>query len=554
MTMTPHAATPPQARGRLATTSIAELLAMALERRSSGSFVFETPSKDKSALVVASGRVTKVRTAEPVDPLGRLLTDGGVIDRATLERALRVAQERKDPLGEALVQLDAVDRQVIERTLREQLGRRLSWLAELPGQSAFGFYANVDFLEDRPECSGDPLSLIWRCMRDGRLPPPRQETVLSALGMRRLGLGTRGSLYRFDLSPRVRSGIESLSVRPLPLDALIALTGLADALARRLIYTLLITHQLEPLPVQSAPSARSSVPPDAATAAAVSQSSRPGASSSSRLPSSQMPPARASQAPAAPASQAPSARASQAPAAPASHAPSARASQTPAAPASQAPSARASQAPAAPSSHAPSARASQAPAAPASQATSARASQVPPTSQPSTDRPSQVPERVEHALERASRLVRERARAEGAAEASRAVEAADEHITKKQFADAERLMRAACNADPSNPEYLALHAWLRVQIGEHAVPAFAAQIVSALDRAVMKAPTSVPVRFRRAQVLKRLGRDDEAYKDFRFVARRAPDHLDAVREVRLHMIRTRNKQKQSGVFSKLFHR
>jgi tetratricopeptide (TPR) repeat protein len=165
-----------------------------------------------------------------------------------------------------------------------------------------------------------------------------------------------------------------------------------------------------------------------------------------------------------------------------------------------------------------------------------------------------VPERVEHALERASRLVRERARAEGAAEASRAVEAAEEHITKKQFADAERLMRAACNADPSNPEYLALHAWLRVQIGEHAVPAFAAQIVSALDRAVMKAPTSVPVRFRRAQVLKRLGRDDEAYKDFRFVARRAPDHLDAVREVRLHMIRTRNKQKQSGVFSKLFHR
>jgi hypothetical protein len=530
MTTTPHAATPPQARGRLATTSIAELLAMALERRSSGSFVFETPSKDKSALVVASGRVTKVRTAEPVDPLGRLLTDGGVIDRATLERALRVAQERKDPLGEALVQLDAVDRQVIERTLREQLGRRLSWLAELPGQSAFGFYANVDFLEDRPECSGDPLSLIWRCMRDGRLPPPRQETVLSALGTRRLGLGTRGSLYRFDLSPRVRSSIESLSVRPLPLDALIPLTGLADALARRLIYTLLITHQLEPLPVQSVPSARSSVPPDAAAAAAVSQSSRPGASSSSRLPSSRIPPARASHAPAAPASHAPSARASQAPTAPAS------------------------QAPTAPASQAPSARASQAPAAPASQAPSARASQVPPTSQPSTDRPSQVPERVEHALERASRLVRERARAEGAAEASRAVEAAEEHITKKQFADAERLMRAACNADPNNPEYMALHAWLRVQIGEHAVPAFAAQIVSALDRAVMKAPTSVPVRFRRAQVLKRLGRDDEAYKDFRFVARRAPDHLDAVREVRLHMIRTRNKQKQSGVFSKLFLR
>jgi predicted Zn-dependent protease len=194
------------------------------------------------------------------------------------------------------------------------------------------------------------------------------------------------------------------------------------------------------------------------------------------------------------------------------------------------------------------------PSARASQMPPARASQVPPASQPPTERPSQAPDRVEHALERASRLVRERARAEGAAEAARAIEAAQDHVTKKQYADAEPLVRAACNADPDNPEYLALHAWLRVQIGEHAVPAFAAQIVSALDRAVMKAPMSVPVRFYRAQVLKRLGRDEEAYKDFRFVARRAPDQLDAVREVRLHAIRTRNKQKQSGVFSRLFHR
>ena len=67
-------------------------------------------------------------------------------------------------------------------------------------------------------------------------------------------------------------------------------------------------------------------------------------------------------------------------------------------------------------------------------------------------------------------------------------------------------------------------------------------------------PSSVPVRLYRAQVLKRLGRDEDAYKDFRFVARRNPEHLDAVREVRLHLIRARNKQKRSGVFARLFLR
>ena len=93
-----------------------------------------------------------------------------------------------------------------------------------------------------------------------------------------------------------------------------------------------------------------------------------------------------------------------------------------------------------------------------------------------------------------------------------------------------------------------------MQNGELGVPHLAAQIMGALDRAVLKAPASVTVRFYRAQALKRLGRDEEAYRDFRFVACRAPDHIDAVREVRLHMMRTRNEQKRSGVFSKLFVR
>jgi Flp pilus assembly protein TadD len=176
-------------------------------------------------------------------------------------------------------------------------------------------------------------------------------------------------------------------------------------------------------------------------------------------------------------------------------------------------------------------------------APSVRSSSVPP-----------APDRVEHALERASRLVRERTRAEGAAEAARAVEAAREPINRKQYAEAEALVRKAVSLDPGNAEFLALHAWLRMQNGELGVAALAAQIVAALDRAVMKAPTNAVVRFQRAQVLKRLGRDEDAYKDFRFVARRNPEHIDAVREVRLYLMRTRNKQKQSGVFSKLFLR
>jgi tetratricopeptide (TPR) repeat protein len=462
----------PIARGHLSTTSLAELLVLALERRLNGSFVFETPVSDKSALVVAGGRVTKVRTAEPVEPLGLLLTESGLIDQATLQQGLRLAQERNDRLGDALIQLDALDRAVLERTLREQLGRRLSWLGQLPEASAYGFYANVDFLEDRPACGTDPLTLIWRCIREGRGPHPRQEAVLSALGARPLRLASRAMLDRFDLSPRERACFESLRTRPLTLEALVELTGLEYVRARRSVYALLMTRQLEPLALASTmpPPLRPSSPP----ASDARGSSRPGAAEAT-------PPSRT-------------------------------------APPSVAPPAEAG----------------------------------PPSRAPSS--PAPASERVEHALERASRLVRERTRAEGAAEAARAVESARESIERKQFGEAEALVRKACGLDPSNAEYLALHAWLRMQNGELGVPALAAQIVAALDRAVMKAPTSIAVRFQRAQVLKRLGRDEDAYKDFRFVARRNPDLIDAVREVRLHLMRTRNKQKQSGVFSKLFLR
>lgn len=469
----------PMARGLLSMTSLAELLVLALDRRLSGSFVFETPVSEKSALVVLAGRVTKVRTAAPVEPLGRLLTDSGIIDRATLEHALRRAHERNDRLGDALVELEALDRSVLERTLREQLGRRLAWLGQLPDESAYGFYSEVDLLEDRPECGTDPVALIWRCLREAREPHPRHEAALAALVERPLRLASGAVLERFDLSTSERACFESLRARPLPLDAIVQLTGVAASQARRAIYALLITRQLEPLPMPTPLPLSTPLPP------------------SPPLQSTILPPAP----------RAAAARASEAP----------RPSQTAAVTARP------------PEPH--------------------RRRSVPASSEaPATS------DRLEHALERASRLVRERTRAEGAADAARAVESARESIARKRYADAEALLRHACQADPGNPEHLALHAWLRVQNGELALPGQAAQIVAALDRAVMKAPTSVAVRLQRAEVLKRLGRDEDAYKDFRFVARRDPQHLDAVREVRLYLMRTRDKQKQSGVFSRLFLR
>ncbi|HVZ33111.1 MAG TPA: hypothetical protein VG963_11845, partial [Polyangiaceae bacterium] len=138
--------------------------------------------------------------------------------------------------------------------------------------------------------------------------------------------------------------------------------------------------------------------------------------------------------------------------------------------------------------------------------------------------------------------------------AEAAYQAALGRIGRKQFDAAEALARAASEAEPSNAEYLALHAWVRAQLGQLSDPRAVAQIVAALDRAVHQQRDSSVLRLYRAQVLKRLGRDEDAYKDFCFILRREPRHLDAAREVRLYRLRRRNAGKKLGVFSKLFLR
>jgi hypothetical protein len=495
--MAKAAGTSPLVRGRLTTTSVAELLVFALERRLSGSFVFETPLSDKSALVVAGGGVTKVRTAQTVEPLGRVLTRSGVIDDAVLELGLRLAREQKDRLGETLVRLNEVRPEALGAALRDQLGRRLCWLERLPRESAYGFYADVDFLEDSPSCGADPLALIWRCLQEGQTPHPREQELLSALGTRPLVLRQHDALDHLALSEGERAWLGRARKGPQSLGALLAGGGLDPARARRLIHALLVLHLIEVAPGH--PSSASPTPGSSAPARASAGSLLPPAGSLLPPAGSLLPPAGSLLPPASSLLPPPSSR-------PPSGAP-------PCAP---------------PRNTAPVPRGS--------------------STRPPGDR-------VEHALERASRLVRERTRAEGAEAAARALGAARELIERKRYDAAEQQARKARDADPNDAEVLALHAWLRMQTGELSTPAFAAQIMAALDRAVMKAPESVSVRSYRAQVLKRLGRDEEAFRDFRFVARHAPDQLDAVREVRLHLMRARNKDdktKQSGVFSKLF--
>jgi tetratricopeptide (TPR) repeat protein len=440
-------------RGLLSTVSLGELLVSALEHRLHGSFVFETTEGKKGALFVDAGCVTKARTPDAVEPLGRLLHEAKVIDAAAIESGLARAGQTGRRFGEALIELGAATREQISAALAEQLGRRVSLLARWPGSSAYGFYADRDFLPGSAVSEADPLALIWRALRDAPELTSAQQAALTALTGRKLRLYAAAVPERLALSESEQLVINALRTRPRAIEELLRAALLDGEKLKRLMYTLTRTHQIDQGPSLPPPGARTQPPPGART--------RP-----------------------------------------------------PTAGRVSAPPARASGRPSAPSLR-----------------------------PPSSLRPAERRESTQ-SLHPTDPVVLARARAN--------YDAAREHVQRQQFEPAAQLARKACEEDTGNAEYLALHAWLRAQLGELQNPDHAALIVAALDRAALKERESVSIRFYRGQVLNRLGREEEALRDFRFVLRREPGHVDAARELRLHDMRKR--EKRPSLLAKLFLR
>ena len=127
------------------------------------------------------------------------------------------------------------------------------------------------------------------------------------------------------------------------------------------------------------------------------------------------------------------------------------------------------------------------------------------------------------------------------------------HFKRGALDEAFALLEQACMVEPDQAQYRALHAWLRVQRGElkPGTPA-AAEILKVLSWAVRELRHDLEIRMYRGRVLQRLGRKDEAIRDFAVVASMDETNLEAIREVRLHRAREERKAASSGTWTKFF--
>jgi tetratricopeptide (TPR) repeat protein len=136
--------------------------------------------------------------------------------------------------------------------------------------------------------------------------------------------------------------------------------------------------------------------------------------------------------------------------------------------------------------------------------------------------------------------------------AEKAFAAAQIHLQRGALGEALAHIEKACIAEPEHAQYRALHAWLRVARGELTDGPVAEEILTTLSWAMRQRRDDLEIRMYRGRVLQRLGRNEEAMRDFSVVASLDETNLEAVREVRLQQARVEHKAATSGVWTRLF--
>lgn len=529
-------------RGTFAETPLPELLVTLLDGSVAGTLVVQETDGSKSAVLIIRGAPAKARLAHNPVFLGEVLVDLGIIDEATRRSTLEEALQTRRPHGQVLLARGRVDDTSLYVGLREQLHRQTLALCELPAETIFGIYP-VNYLESwgpTSEWRVKPLPLVWRALCD-KTPLPRVEQIVAQLAHRELRMRFEAPVGRYRLDKNELALVNVLRAKPQPVGPLLASGVGSEERVRRAVYALVVTRQLElgpnmqdPVGAHEPPESPQSVPPPAM---------RP----KSRGPA---PPGAAAQA---------SAQSPQAPRAATGQA--RRSSEEVQSFRKEVEERRAREA-----------------------ATYYELIGVERGADTSTIRgaffqlakrwhPDRLTDELSDLREIVTKTfahmseahqvltdedqrrkydelldsggVDEQQQVMAVIRAAGAFQKAEVLVRKRDFAGALEEARAAYDGDPEQAEYGALYAHLltRDQSGD------VMEALGILDKAVESEPDNVRIRWYRGQLLKKIGNEPRAIRDFKHIVNLKPHHVEALREIRLYEMRKSSDPKMQRTSS-----
>jgi hypothetical protein len=134
-----------------------------------------------------------------------------------------------------------------------------------------------------------------------------------------------------------------------------------------------------------------------------------------------------------------------------------------------------------------------------------------------------------------------RARPSSPVDAAKVYKEAEAALENRQLKLAEELCRRAYELAPDVGRYAAMLVWIDAERSVDAPPEHVKPLILKLDRIIGDDPHCEEALFYRATLLKRIGNDDAALRDFNRVVALNPRHIDAAREVRLYEMRKKKR-------------
>jgi tetratricopeptide (TPR) repeat protein len=236
----------PTAEGSLAKTPLTHLLVYMLDQGLTGSTVLENPGGPPHIVYFLGGRPAKMRLGKAVEPLDRVLLDLGLLDQATLQASLLTISKSGALHGRHLVDTGLLTEAKLIDALRAQLVRKLEHLFMLPPDTHYAYFDGVNLAASYggPELTPhEGLSVVMAGVRLQAVP--LIEDALSRLGDRALVLHEWADMRMFGFQ-RGETAVVDLIRSARPSIGQLLASQVADATTiKRTVYALVITRHLD---------------------------------------------------------------------------------------------------------------------------------------------------------------------------------------------------------------------------------------------------------------------------------------------------------------------
>lgn len=230
--------------GTLEKTPLANVLVSCLDKKLSGTLILEVPGGAKNAIWFETGRPAKVRSAEPVGRLGDVIVEKKMLERDVVEQA---AAAQGGTIGQRLLAAGVLDAEHLAIALRESNLRKLASFHDLPDTTVFGFYNGHNFLErfGGPETTPlDPLPLVWQLVSKKPFDA-RVETMVARLAQTPLKPRVRADVRRFSFDTKSRGVVDMLRARPCTFTELCGMGVASERETMLVVYTLVLLRCIE---------------------------------------------------------------------------------------------------------------------------------------------------------------------------------------------------------------------------------------------------------------------------------------------------------------------